>query len=136
MTFSPIINPFDIVSPDGGTIMGTRTIYTEEQKLAIIKTFLESNLSMTQFCNVNNVNYYTLRAWLNWYNEKKDAWQLASIDEEKEIKEETLEFKETSQKIDDQEFHQYRTITIELSSIKITCDKSPFKDVWRIVNND
>ena len=136
MTFSPIINPFDIVSPDGGTIMGTRTIYTEEQKLAIIKTFLESNLSMTQFCNVNNVNYYTLRAWLNWYNEKKDAWQLASIDEEKEIKEETLEFKETSQKIDDQEFHQYRTITIELSSIKITCDKSTFKDVWRIVNND
>lgn len=116
--------------------MGTRTIYTEEQKLAIIKTFLESNLSMTQFCNVNNVNYYTLRAWLNWYNEKKDAWQLASIDEEKEIKEETLEFKETSQKIDDQEFHQYRTITIELSSIKITCDKSTFKDVWRIVNND
>ena len=36
---------------------------------------------MTQFCNVNGVNYYTLRAWISWYNEKKDAWQVAITNE-------------------------------------------------------
>lgn len=116
--------------------MGKRTNYTEEQKLNIIKTFLESDLSMTQFCNVNNVNYYTLRAWISWYNEKKDAWQVATTNEGQIIEETKPSFKETSQKVDDEEFHQYRTIKIDFKSFKISCDKSTFKDVWRIINDD
>ena len=114
--------------------MGKRTNYTEEQKLAFIKSFLESNLSLTQFCNLNDINYSTMRAWFNWYNEKKDAWQLASIDKEQDIIELTPEFKETSQKVDDQEFHCYRTIIIEFNSFRISCDKSTFKDVWGIIH--
>lgn len=116
--------------------MGRRTNYTEEEKLSIIKSFLESNLSMSQFCNVNEVNYYTLRAWISWYNEKKDKWQVATIDENKEVGEISPVFKETSQKIDDEEFHQYRSIKIEFKSKKITCDKSTFKEVWGIINHD
>lgn len=137
MTFSPPIAPFDIVSPCGGrTFMGGRTKYTEEEKLSIIKSFLESDLSMTQFCNVNEVNYYTLRAWVSWYNEKKDVWQVATANKGQIIEEIKPSFKETSQKIEDKEFHQYRTITIEYKSTKITCDKTSFKDIWRIIQND
>ena len=128
-----MIGSFDNVSPYGGTVMGNRTNYTEEQKLSIIKSYLESDLSMTQFCNVNKVNYYTLRAWVSWYNEKKDAWQ-AATSEENTIKEINPTFKETSQKIDDEEFHQYRTIKIDFKSTRISCDKSTFKEVWKIIN--
>ena len=116
--------------------MGRRTNYTEEQKLGIIKSFLESNLSMTQFCNVNGVNYYTLRAWISWYNEKKDAWQVAITNEGQIVEEIKPSFKETSQKIDDEEFHQYRIVTIEFKSTRISCDKTTFKDIWRIIHND
>ncbi len=116
--------------------MGGRTKYTEEEKLSIIKSFLESDLSMTQFCNVNEVNYYTLRAWVSWYNEKKDVWQVATANKGQIIEEIKPSFKETSQKIEDKEFHQYRTITIEYKSTKITCDKTSFKDIWRIIQND
>ena len=111
-----------------------RKKYAEEEKLKYVKEYLESDLSMTQFCNVHQITRSTIYLWLNWYNEKKEAWQLASIDEEKTIKEEAPNFKKTSQKIDDQEFHQYRTITIEFKSIKISCDKSTFKDVWTIIH--
>ena len=116
--------------------MGRRTNYTEEQKLGIIKSFLESDLSMTQFCNVNNVNYYTLRAWISWYNEKKDVWQAATTNEGQIIEEVKPSFKETCQKIDDDEFHQYRVIKIEYKSARISCDKSTFKEIWRIIHND
>ena len=91
---------------------------------------------MTQFCNANGVNYYTLRAWISWYNEKKDAWQVAITNEGQIVEEIKPSFKETSQKIDDEEFHQYRIVTIEFKSTRISCDKTAFKDIWRIIHND
>lgn len=110
--------------------------FTEEEKLKTIKEYLESNLSMTQFCNTHSITRSTIYAWLNWYNEKKDAWQVAIRTEENVIEEISPTFKETSQKIDDQEFHQYRSVTIQFSNYKITLDKSSFKDVWRVIKGD
>lgn len=112
--------------------------FTEEEKLKIIKEYLESNLSLTQFCNTHSITRSTIYAWLNWYNEKKDVWQVATTGEKEndDVKEITPIFKETNQKIDDQEFHQYRTITVEFKSTKITCDKSTFKDIWRVIRGD
>lgn len=114
--------------------MRTRNKYTEEEKLQCIKDYLESDLSITQFCNINNVNRWTLKSWINWYNQKKEAWQASEVSEDSSIKESTPKFKEDNGKIDDEEFHQYRKVQIEFKHVKISCDKSTFKDIWRVIN--
>lgn len=106
--------------------------YSEEQKLNFIKEYLESDLTSTQFCNVNKISRASLYQWLNWYNEKKEAWQLATLKEDK-VEETVPSFKETNDKLDDEEFHKYRNIIIDLNGIRISCDKSSFKEIWGII---
>ncbi len=114
--------------------MPARNKYSEEEKLQYIKDYLESDLSITQFCNINKVNYWTLKSWMNWYNQKKEAWQASEVNDDSSVKESTPQFKESNGKIDDAEFYQYRKVEIEYKNVKISCDKTTFKDIWRVID--
>lgn len=114
--------------------MSTRIRYSEEEKLRYITEYLDSNLSITQFCNVNKIHYQTLQNWLNWYNEKKEAWQSSEISDDDLVNEVAPVFKESNGKIDDEQFHLYRKVEIKFDNFTITCDKTTFKEVWRVLN--
>ena len=55
-------------------VIMVRKKYAEEEKLKYVKEYLESDLSMTQFCNVHQITRSTIYLWLNWYNEKNGNW--------------------------------------------------------------
>lgn len=113
--------------------MGTGNRYLDEEKLSCVKEYLEANVSITTFCRTKGINYRTFKGWIDKYEQVKETWHGSEINNG-ELSEIAPLIKDDKNETIIDEHNEYRQIEIIVQGINISCDKSSFIDVWRVIS--